>query len=152
MQGWGHLVPSFYIPAVLSPLGYLFLLPSPESLCLPRKYQVEKTLLQGGEGRAKIVSPWTTSLGVISHFSLSHILKSARSVFPQSLIIWNQISFLKTFYLRYEKVAWDPACKGQSYYLRGESSWSIIDVQQYDKTGTVLSSLGKGLSFSRMLI
>lgn len=97
MQGWGHLVPSFYITAVLSPLCYLFLFPSPESLCLPRKYQVEKALLKGDEGRAKIGSPWTTSLGVISHPSLSLILKSARSVFPQSCNNLESDRFSKDF-------------------------------------------------------
>lgn len=96
MQGWGHLVPSFYITAVLSPLHYLFLLPSPQSLCLPRKYQVEEALLKGGEGKTKIGSLWT-SLGVISHSSLSHILKCARSVFPQSCNNLESDRFSKDF-------------------------------------------------------
>lgn len=70
MQGWGHLVPSFYITAVLSPLCYLLLLPSPESLCLPRKYQVEKALWKGGEGRAKIGSLSGQQVWVLFHTSL----------------------------------------------------------------------------------
>lgn len=151
MQGWGHLVASFYITAALSSLLYLSSLSS-ESLCLPRKFQVEKVFLKGAEGKAKIGSPWRTSFGAISHSFLCQFLKVQGQCFLSPVVIWHQVTLLKTFYFRYEKVAWDPVWKEHSYYLCGESSWSITDVQQYDKTGTVLSSLGKGLSFSSMLI
>lgn len=57
---------------------------------------MEEALLKGGEGKAKIGSPWT-SLGVISHFSLSHIFKCARSVFPQSCNNLEPDQFSKDF-------------------------------------------------------
>jgi len=67
---------------------------------------VEKAFLKGVEGKVKIDSPWRTNFGAC-YFTLLFLPdpKSARSVLPNPVIVWDQISLLNTFYFRCEKVA-----------------------------------------------